>query len=102
MSGIDWPDHWPPQAREVITQALGSDLRLRIVVGDPAASIDGTVLEGFVQLNGRKVMVAYDNGADRVPWRLLAGPVLRIYHLRPRRRPLVLFADERWTPRRGE
>jgi hypothetical protein len=80
------------------------DERLRIIVGDPATSIDGSVLEGYLYLNGTVPVMIHDRSgrSDVYPWRLLAGPVLRIYELRPRRKPSRIFADESWTPRQGE
>ena len=67
-------------------------------------SIDGSVVEGFVYLDGSVPMIIYDRSgrADVHPWKLLRGPVLRVYALRPRRKALTLFAHAAWKPRHGE
>ena len=36
--------------------------------------------------------------SDVFAWRLLSGPVLRIELLRPRKRPVVLYAHPDWAP----
>ena len=91
----------PSQATEPY---VGSDARVEIIVGDPERSIDGTVLAGllFVAADG-SVHVIHDRSgrSDVYPWRLLAGPVLRVSVLRPRRRRLDLFLHPTWRPREG-
>jgi len=100
---IDWPLRWQSDARDALEPYLGSDSRLRIIVGPPT-SVDGTVLDGFVYLDGRVPMIIHDRSgrADVYAWQLLAGPVLRIYELRPRSKPSVLYAHPDWTPRHGD
>jgi hypothetical protein len=49
---IEWPRRWQEEAKRVISPYFGRDSRLRIVVDDPATAIDGTVLGGFVYLDG--------------------------------------------------
>jgi hypothetical protein len=85
------------EANLVISPCFGRDCRLRIVVDDPATAIDGTVLEGFVYLDGSVPTIIHDRSGrpDVYPWPLLAGPVLRIYELAPRRKPLVVYAQRR-------
>ncbi|WP_395245038.1 hypothetical protein ACGGZK_04370 [Agromyces sp. MMS24-K17] len=100
MTAIRWPDDWQLEARAAIEPYLGSHARLRIIVGTPT-SIDGTVLEGFVFLDGEVPTVIHnrDDRPGTYPWPFLRGPVLRILELRPRRTPLVVFAHPDWTPR---
>src|SRR6266568_8888486 len=95
MSVIEWPARWPDEAKEVLLPYFGSDKRLRIVVDAPASAIDGTVVEGYVYLEGAEVpTIIHDRSGrpDAYPWRLLVGPVLRIYELRPRRTLIGLLA----------
>ncbi len=96
MSVIEWPARWPDEAKEVLLPYFGSDKRLRIVVDAPASAIDGTVVEGYVYLEGAEVpTIIHDRSGrpDAYPWRLLVGPVLRIYELRPRRTLIGLLAE---------
>lgn len=104
MTEIEWPARWQTEPKECLVPYFGGDQRLRIVVGDPAKSLDGTVLEGYLYLDGKVPAMLHDRSGrpDVYPWRLLAGPVLRIYELRPRRKPLVIFARDEWTPLGGE
>jgi hypothetical protein len=104
VTDIDWPEHWQAEARERVTRYFGGDERPRIVVGDPATSIDGTVIEGYVYLDGKVPTIIHDRSgrSDVYPERLLLGPVLRIYELRPRRKPSLVFSHPGWTPPRGE
>lgn len=83
-----------------LTPYFGSDWRVRIIVGPPT-SIDGSVLEGFVYLEGRSPTCIFDRseGPDVFSWSLLLGPVLRIEELRPGRTPRVAYAHPDWTPR---
>jgi hypothetical protein len=60
VTHIDWPEHWQAEARERVTRYFGGDERPRIVVGDPATSIDGTVIEGYVYLDGKVPTIIHD------------------------------------------
>jgi hypothetical protein len=104
VTDIDWPAGWQAEAKQALQPLFGLDARLRIVVDDPATAIDGTVLEGFVYLDGFVPTVIHDHSgrSDVYPWRLLSGPVLRIYELAPRRKPRVVYAHPEWRPRHGE
>lgn len=104
VTQIEWPPRWQEEAKQVISPYFGRDSRLRIVVDDPATAIDGTVDEGFVYLDGAVPTVIFDrSGRPCVyPGRLLAGPVLRIYELAPRRKPLMVYAHPGWNPRHGQ
>jgi hypothetical protein len=97
-----WPPRWQTEAQAALTPYLGGESRLRIIVGPPTA-VSGTVLEGFVYVDGRTPMVIHDRSGrpDVYPWPLLAGPVLRIYELRPRRKPAVVYAHPDWSPPHG-
>jgi hypothetical protein len=74
---IEWPMRWQPEAIDAVIPHLGSDERLRILVDDPKKAIFETPIEGHVYV---------------------AGPVLRIELLRPRRRPFLLYAHPDWKP----
>jgi hypothetical protein len=104
VTEIEWPRRWQEEAKLVISRYFGRDCRLRIVVDDPATAIDGTVLEGFVYLDGSVPTIIHDRSGrpDVYPWPLLAGPLLRIYELAPRRKPLVVYAHPDWSPRHGQ
>lgn len=99
VDDIAWPEDWQAAACAALVPYLGADVRVRIVVGPPTAR-DGTLIEGFVDLDGDVPMCVYDrSGRPSVyPWRLLRGPVLRIEELVPRRRPAVVFAHPEWSP----
>ena len=99
-----FPDSWQEEAIDTLSPLVGSESRVRIVLGPPETSIDGTVLEGVLDLGeGDEVMIIHDRSGrpDVYPWHLLAGPVLRVELLRPGRRKSVLFEHPTWT-RRGE
>ena len=100
---IAWPADWQPEAIAAVVPYLGSDERLRIVVGPPETSFSGTVLAGHVYVDDGVATIVHDRSGrpDVYPWRLLAGPVLRIELLRARRRPLVLFAHPDWPGNRA-
>ena len=95
---VEWPPRWQSEAIEALTPYIGSDERVRIVVDDLKTAIHGTVIEGHVYVERRTPMIIYDRSGrpDVFPWRLLSGPVLRIELLRPRKRPLVLYAHPDW------
>ena len=101
MREVEWPDYWQKDAQAALTDHFGTDDRIRIIVGDPQVSIDGSVLEGFVYLEENVPMIIDDRSGrpDVHPWPLLRGPVLRIYQLRRRRPPTTIFAHSDWTPR---
>src|SRR5215472_7083706 len=92
------PRRWQDEAKRVISPYFGRDFRLRIVVDDPATAIDGSVLEGFVYLDGAVPTIIHDRSGrpDVYPWPLLAGPLLRIYELVPRPKPFVVYAHPDW------
>jgi hypothetical protein len=97
---VTWPTGWQPEAVAALEPLLGSDDRVRIVVGRPGDR-DGAVLEGYVYLDAAGVpTIIHDrSGSPRVfPWALLAGPVLVIERKVPRRRAEVLFRHPEWSP----
>ncbi len=57
---IEWPARWQDDAKERLMPCFGGDVRVRIVVDDPATPIDGTVIEGYVYLDGNVPMVIHD------------------------------------------
>ena len=98
-----WPADWQQEAIDAVEPLLGTQTRIEVWVGPPH-SLDGTCISGLVYLDGETPMMVWDDSGQRdvYPWKLLDGPVLRIYELRPRRRKLILFADPNWIPRDGE
>lgn len=100
---VQWPEQWQQEAIDVVEPLLGVDLRIAIVFGRPH-EINGTLVEGFVYLDGDVPTIIHDHSGkwDVYPWKLFDRPVLRVYQFRPRRRKLILYADSRWTPRNGE
>jgi hypothetical protein len=100
LSRIEWPPRWQPEAIEALLTYLGSDERLRIVVGPPKKALSGTLIEGHVYLEHETPTIIHDRSGrpDIFPGSLLEGPVLRIELVRPRRRPLLLFAHPDWNP----
>ncbi|WP_104062072.1 hypothetical protein [Arthrobacter sp. 4R501] len=101
MESISWPKAWQPEARDALLRFIDGDDRVEIIVGDPSTSIDGTVMAGFVYLDGAKLMIVYDHTGrtDVHPWLLLAGPVLEVVDLSGRRRRSI-YRHPNWTPRR--
>lgn len=100
---VNWPADWQHEAIEAITPYLGADARLEVWFGS-LKSIQGSLVAGFVYLDEGTPMMIHDwsGRPDVYPWKLLGGPILRIYELRPRRRKLIVFEDPRWTPYGGE
>jgi hypothetical protein len=100
VDDIDRPAAWQTEARAALVPYLGADVRLRIIVG-PTTSIDGSVLEGFVYLDGSVPTCIFDHSErpDVFPWQLIPGPVLRIEALQPRRKPSLLYVHPDWAPR---
>jgi hypothetical protein len=98
VSEIEWPADWQVEAQEALTPYLGSGARIRIIVGPPT-SIHGSVLEGFVYVDGNIPTCIHERShrPDVYPWRLLQGPVLRIEELRARRKPAVVYAHPDWA-----
>jgi hypothetical protein len=98
-TAIDWPARWQREAIEALLPHLGSDERLRIRLDDPKKAIEGTLIEGHVYVEDRVPMIIHDRSGrpDVFPGQLLSGPVLRIELIRPRRRPLLLYAHPDWT-----
>lgn len=100
MNDVQWPRRWQPEAIAAVLPHVGTDDRLEIVVGDPGRSIHGSVLAGHLYLDGLVPTMIHDRSGrpDVYPWPVSDGPVLRVFLVRPRRKKLVLFADERWQP----
>ena len=104
MFGRTWPPGWQDEAIAAVSPYVDADERLEINVGDPADSIDGTLLAGFVFTgeDGSPRIIHDRSGRwDVYPGPLLDGPVLRVDLLRPGRRRQVLYAHPDWKePRR--
>jgi len=101
QSEIEWPARWQDEAIAAVRPYLGTEDRLRILVDDPKKALSGTMVEGHVYVEEGTPMIIHDRSGrwDVYPGPLLLGPVLRIELLRPRRRPLVLYAHPDWKPR---
>jgi hypothetical protein len=99
-SEIEWPARWQREAIEAVLPYLGSDERLRILVDDPRRALSGSLVEAHVYVEDGVPMIIHDRSGrpDVFPGELLSGPVLRVELLRPRRRPLVLYAHPDWNP----
>ena len=97
---IQWPPEWQTEARDALLPYVDGDNRLEITVGDPSDTVSGSVVAGYVYLASTEPRVIYDRSgrADVYPWPLLAGPVLQICLLGPRRRREVLYAHPSWGP----
>lgn len=94
-----WPVGWQPDAIEALLPFFDSESRVRIVVGDPEASIHGTVLAGYVYWGEDGFpTVIYDRSGrpDVHAWRLLQGPCLEIVELRPRRPSVRFYRHPGW------
>ena len=82
---------------------MGSEYLIDIWVGDPRSSIDGTLISGYVYAADDGFVTAihdHSGRADVYPWRLLAGPVLRMTARMPGKRRKVIYAHPEWAPRR--
>lgn len=100
MGELIWPERWQPEAIEAALPFVGTDERLDILVDDPAVAVSGTRLGGhLIRADDGTVIVLHDRSgrSDVYPWRLLAGPVLLIRLLRPRRRAIELYRHPLWT-----
>ena len=99
MTAPRWPAHWQPEAIAAALPYVGGEDRLDILVGDPATARSGTRLSGHLDLrDDGVVIISHDRagGPGVYPWPLLAGPVLVITRLRPRRRGVELFRHPGW------
>lgn len=95
-----WPHLWQPEAIEAVRPYVDADVRLSILVDDPATAIFGTLIEGYVYLDeqGQLKIIHDRSGRGGIyPWDLLRGPVLRVYLLRPGERRQLLYAHPDWT-----
>jgi hypothetical protein len=101
---LNWPSRWQPEAIGAVRPYVGADVRLEILVDDPATAVSGTLVAGYVY-SGQdgSVMVIHDHSGrpDVYPWKLFSGPVLRVSLLRPRRRKLDLYVHPVWKARLG-
>ncbi|MBT2531357.1 hypothetical protein J7E83_04295 [Arthrobacter sp. ISL-48] len=103
MESISWPKAWQPEARAALLQCIDAEVRVEITVGEPLISVEGSVIAGYVYLEGTDLRIIYDRSgrANVYPWRLLAGPVLEIFSLSGRRRTSI-YRHPQWTgPRRS-
>ncbi len=95
-----WPHLWQPAAIEAVRPYVDADVRLSILVDDPATAISGTLLEGNVYLDeqGQLKIIHDRSGRPGIyPGDLLRGPVLRVYLLRPGKRRQLIYAHPDWT-----
>jgi hypothetical protein len=103
MVDVRWPEGWQPEAKRAFELYFGSPARLDIWLGTAERQFTMR-LAGNVYLDEGVPTIIHDYSGkwDIHPWPISTGPALRIYELRPRRRALILFADETWTPPGGE
>ncbi len=106
MTQWTWPPLWQPEAVEAVRPYVGTDVRLEILVDDPATAVHGTVIAGYVgTADDGSLYIIHDRSGrpDVYPWALLRGPVLRVSVLRPRRRRQDVYIHPEWKappPRR--
>jgi len=102
LGAIRWPAHWQTEAIDAVRPYLGTEERLRITLDDPETAIDGTVLEGNIHVEDATPVMTFDRSGKTgiFPWKLIAGPVLRFELIRPRKRPVLLYAHPDWDPPR--
>ncbi len=97
-----WPARWQPEAIAAVEPYLDSEYLVEIWVGDPATSIDGSVVAGYIYTDqeGELKMIHDRSGRpDVYPWRPLMGPVLRITARIAGKRRTVAYAHPDWSPR---
>lgn len=99
MAARQWPDRWQPEAIKTVEPYVDSEYLLDIWVADPATSIGGTRMAGYVYKNadGRLEMI-HDRSErkDVYPGPLLLGPVLRVTARLPSGRRSVVFEHPDW------
>ena len=101
MADLRWPEQWQPEAIAAALPYVGTDERLDILVGPPETSLSGTRLAGHLHAGeDGEVMIIHDRSgrADVYRWHLLAGPVLLVKLLRPRRPAKELYRHPEWAP----
>lgn len=99
-TAIKWPARWQREAIEAVAPYIGSELRLEILVDDPHKAISGTLIGGFVFVDSDGIVsIIHDRSGrpDVYPWKLLLGPVLEVWVLRPRRPRHIIYRHPEWT-----
>jgi|SRR5215213_4975550 len=100
MADLEWPNRWQPEAIAAAAPYVDTDQQLDILVDDPAVAVSGTRVGGYLfRADDGAVMIIHDRTSrpDVYPWRLLAGPVLLIKLLRPRRKAVELYRHPEWS-----
>lgn len=95
-----WPHLWQHEAIEAVRPFVDQDVRLSILVDDPATAVFGTLMEGYVYLGEQgQLKIIHDRSGRRgtYPGDLLSGPVLRVYLLRPGKRRQLLYGHPDWA-----
>ena len=103
MSTRRWPERWQRDAIEATEPYVNTDYLVEIVVGDPATSIDGSIIAGYVFTTGTgDLQIIHDRSErpDVYPGRLLMGPVLRVTARMPKKRRSVVYSHPDWVARR--
>jgi hypothetical protein len=98
-----WPPRWQADAIEAVRPHVNADLRLEILVGDPALAIHGTLIAGYVYVadDGTLMIIHDHSGRPGIfPWRVLSGPVLRVTVLQPHTRRRDVYILPEWKPPR--
>jgi hypothetical protein len=97
-----WPVRWQTDAIAAVDPYIDSEYLVEILVGDPATSIDGTLVAGYVYTDpDGELRIIHDRSGrpDVFPWRPPIGPVLRVSARLPGGRRTVIYAHPEWTQR---
>ena len=96
---VQWPGRWQQEAKDALQSHFYQPAQVDIWLGTTDLKLVMRLI-GNIYLDDLIPTIIHDySGRPGIfPWRINMGPVLRIYELRPRRRALILFADQGWTP----
>jgi hypothetical protein len=102
MSGARWPEGWQVEVIDVIEAFVDTDYRVDIWIGDPATSLGGSLIDGYVITGAHgQLKIVHDRTGrhDVYPWPLssVPGPVLRVTAHLPGRRRSVVYIHPDWS-----
>lgn len=103
MPDLRWPERWQREAIEATEPYVDSEHLIEVVVGDPATSVDGSLVAGYVfTTDSGELRIIHDRSGrpDVYDWPLLAGPVLRVAARLPKHRRTIVYTHPEWEPRR--
>lgn len=95
MSSLTWPERWQHDAIVATAPYVNTDYLVEITVGDPATSIDGSIIAGYVfttETGELQFMHDHSGRPDVYPGRLLIGPVLRVTARLPKKHRKVVYS----------